>query len=162
MPVVISSTRRNGFFSRCWCRVVRGRSFLLLLVAVIFFVCFELASRHGDRRYPFGEVTKMSNHDYSNDKDDRCVVDMEEDSDRACASAPSGGDQHQIAKRIPFFGSQDADSTRQIASHLDHRIEEYKQDLVNVVQVCRSSPLPWPLWVVLYNVPCIQREPSLF
>lgn len=141
MTVGVSATRTNACYSRCWCHVARGRSLFVIAaaVAVILFVCFELvAERHGDRQLQLEEVRTMNEHGYSNGKDDRCVIDMEEDSDRASASVPSGGNQHRIAKRIPFFGSQDAASTRQMASHLDHRIEEYKQDLVKVVQVCRS------------------------
>lgn len=36
---------------------------------------------------------------------------------------------------VPFFGRNDAASMREMASRLDHLLEEYKQDLVRVVQV---------------------------
>ena len=37
--------------------------------------------------------------------------------------------------RIPFFGNGDTESMRGVASHLDHRVEEYRQELVKVMQV---------------------------
>lgn len=36
---------------------------------------------------------------------------------------------------IPFFGRNDPASMRKMASHLNHLLEEYKEDLVRVVQV---------------------------
>lgn len=36
---------------------------------------------------------------------------------------------------VPFFGRNDGASMREMASHLDHLLEKYKEDLVKVVQV---------------------------
>lgn len=36
---------------------------------------------------------------------------------------------------VPFFGRQDALSAKRMASHLEHRVEEYRQNLVGVMQV---------------------------
>ena len=36
---------------------------------------------------------------------------------------------------VPFFWGGGAEGTRGMASHLDHRVEDYQQDLVKIVQV---------------------------
>lgn len=43
----------------------------------------------------------------------------------------------KVQQPIPFFGRNDAASMREMASHLDHLLEEYGKDLVRVVQVYR-------------------------
>lgn len=39
------------------------------------------------------------------------------------------------AMHVPFFGRNDRESALEMASHLDHLLEEYRQDLVRVVEV---------------------------
>lgn len=39
--------------------------------------------------------------------------------------------------RIPFFGSADDDTMSTSWSHLNHRVEEYRNDLVKVVEVSK-------------------------
>lgn len=47
----------------------------------------------------------------------------------------NGNDRETQAARIPFFGNGNAESMRGVASHLDHRVDEYRQELVKVMQV---------------------------
>lgn len=46
----------------------------------------------------------------------------------------------QQQRPVPFFaqGKDTADSRREMASHLDYLLEEYRKDLVKVVQVCTA------------------------
>lgn len=76
--------------------------------------------------------------DDSNVKDWRAVagemlVESEEESVRRMAVA--NGNDRQAQARIPFFGNGNAESMRGVASHLDHRVDEYRQELVKVMQV---------------------------
>lgn len=68
----------------------------------------------------------------------------ETDSVRSTRSSSSGGCSvvemgpmmTKVQQPVPFFGQNDATSMREMASHLDHLLEEYGKDLVRVVQVC--------------------------
>lgn len=62
--------------------------------------------------------------------------------DDSSAEIRSGNHRNgETATRIPFFGNPDEHSTREVASHLNHRLEEYQEDLVRVVQVLGGSKL---------------------
>lgn len=77
--------------------------------------------------------------DESNARDWRVVAGemlaaAEEESVRRTAVA-NGNDREAPAARIPFFGNGNTESMRGVASHLDHRVDEYRQELVKVMQV---------------------------
>lgn len=50
-----------------------------------------------------------------------------------------GGEQQPAQMAIPFFRSGNDDDALSRWSHLNHKVEEYEQDLVKAVQVCASK-----------------------
>lgn len=61
------------------------------------------------------------------------VGKIEDSMENPCCNGNVGG--VPSTHRIPFFGSADVDTMSKSWSHLNHRVEEYRHDLVKAVEV---------------------------